>query len=582
MASTPQTVFQLFRAPFDPSHRNVTDFANEAARAAYFATLPATQLYTAAQYIRRDRPYRVPIPFDSVEEYNYIVYNNGEGLGNEYAFVTKKTFIDFNTTELELVHDFWQNNHFNYSISQAFVERRHKNRYTASGKPIFYRGAEFPYKAQKAELVEEVFETMTGSDSKEHNVVFVGIVINEINCNTTKNQYGQTIFVGYIPVAIDGCTQITFTLNSQTISTLAVLPHIAADPRVLCVFMTPYPPFDVHTDTLSVIKVEGLVDKWKEDDPAATQDIYVIAGYSLQQDNVNETVYTVDGLDVGTVTLGNIDATQPRSMTYEPRLLEEPYTFFRVDNGNGTIDFGIPDLGGEDEITITAQMSGGVNGANVCLNVGGLYTDLNCGFHKMLTANCPQLALRTDAYLSYMANNRASMNGGLAMNIGLTAAGIALTAASGGTATPLLASTALSMAANVGQSLLNREDLKKSPDGIRGVGQDMLAEFSNGYYGGVARLWKYTLYDRDKAQLFDYYTKFGYQVNSVEPVTIRTRTYYDYIKTKDCIVNGVGDTEDQLALQAMFDSGVTFWHCNGTSVLAYGNYALENKELSFS
>ena len=58
----------------------------------------------------------------------------------------------------------------------------------------------------------------------------------------------------------------------------------------------------------------------------------------------------------------------------------------------------------------------------------------------------------------------------------------------------------------------------------------------------------------------DYFTMYGYKVNSVEVINPHKRTYYDYIKTIGCNITGNIPQSELLEIKSLFDKGITLWH----------------------
>lgn len=69
----------------------------------------------------------------------------------------------------------------------------------------------------------------------------------------------------------------------------------------------------------------------------------------------------------------------------------------------------------------------------------------------------------------------------------------------------------------------------------------------------------------------DFFTLYGYQINKVDDINIKTRSVYNYIKTIGCTISGQIHTDMLSDLRAIFDNGVTVWHTNDI-----GNYDVDN------
>lgn len=559
MSSQPITTFTLYAVPFDRKLENVTDFASASERDAYFATLPKLT-FTNAQYIRKNSTYNVPAKFDVVENYNYIVYDNGEGQGKEFAFITEKKFQNFDVTTITMEADPWQNNLFKYSIVNAYVEREHANRYTSGGVPNFPRFADFPFEGRN--------KTLTGTAWHTTDTVFVGVVLNEPATADGKFQYGQPFIVGYIPVNLNDVTQ-----EIQGASSIMVIPHIMNDPKVLNIFLTPMAPFTIG----STIQI----DTFSLGEPAYS--VKLVTGFEVQSDNIIEHADTVT-VNRGDVNVANINANNPRSMQYEPALLQYPYNYYKVElAGSGSFIVEKPDLATSDTLELLFKMSGGIDGAHIMARAGNntLTTDPTGQDHKVISETNPSFALSTDQYLQYEQQNRASMNGGLVVGALLAAAGVGLGVATGGVGLAVAGGAALSQVGTVGNELLKRGDLRNAPDTVRAASNSGLGEWATEFLGGICRVWEYDLFEVEKERLFDFFTKYGWKVGRVKAPNLRTRTWYNYVKTVGASVNGVFCTDEREALERMFDNGVTIWHYRNGTVKQYGDYTLENKEVTF-
>jgi hypothetical protein len=58
----------------------------------------------------------------------------------------------------------------------------------------------------------------------------------------------------------------------------------------------------------------------------------------------------------------------------------------------------------------------------------------------------------------------------------------------------------------------------------------------------------------------DYFSMFGYKVNSLKLPELFSRKSWNYIKTIDCNYTADIPQEDLQKIKAMFNNGITFWH----------------------
>lgn len=66
----------------------------------------------------------------------------------------------------------------------------------------------------------------------------------------------------------------------------------------------------------------------------------------------------------------------------------------------------------------------------------------------------------------------------------------------------------------------------------------------------------------------DYFTMYGYKVNSVKIPNITGRLNWNYVKTINSNILGDIPQEDLQEIKNIFDNGVTFWH-NPSTFLDY-------------
>lgn len=66
----------------------------------------------------------------------------------------------------------------------------------------------------------------------------------------------------------------------------------------------------------------------------------------------------------------------------------------------------------------------------------------------------------------------------------------------------------------------------------------------------------------------DFFTMYGYQVNSLKTPNITGRTNWNYVKTLECNVTGSLPETAVEEIKSIFNNGVTFWH-NPTTFLDY-------------
>ena len=111
--------------PLNNTYRDTILFESATEQFSYFLGKAKYTLddYT---YMRVNQAIRVEIKADDLYDCNYIVFrNNSFGTKYFYAFITKITYINNETSEIQYELDVLQTWHFDYQLKQCFVEREH-------------------------------------------------------------------------------------------------------------------------------------------------------------------------------------------------------------------------------------------------------------------------------------------------------------------------------------------------------------------------------------------------------------------------------------------------------------------------
>ena len=120
------------------------------------------------------------------------------------------------------------------------------------------------------------------------------------------------------------------------------------------------------------------------------------------------------------------------------------------------------------------------------------------------------------------------------------------------------------------QYIAHRTDQQRQPNSISSLpqGNEQLYSGSAGIYLSQCQIrLEYV------EMIDDFFTRFGYQVNTTKAITITNRENFDYVQTTDCNITGDIPQEDIEELEAIFDRGVTIWHNENT----YGDWNVSNR-----
>lgn len=125
MLIEPQGIFILCKnVPFNSSYSDTILFRSKAEQELYFKA--RGKQFLKFTYMRNNGTVRLQEKADDLYEYNYCMYQN-TGFGNKwfYAFVTGTHYVNADVTELQLETDLLQSWMFDFSIGKCYVEREH-------------------------------------------------------------------------------------------------------------------------------------------------------------------------------------------------------------------------------------------------------------------------------------------------------------------------------------------------------------------------------------------------------------------------------------------------------------------------
>lgn len=197
----------------------------------------------------------------------------------------------------------------------------------------------------------------------------------------------------------------------------------------------------------------------------------------------------------------------------------------------------------------------------------------------MIDNTIVDLPLMSDAYLEYIAQNKASATSGMAVAGTQFLGNLAIGGLTGGLGIAVAGSQALNFAGQVANEMLKREDLKQTPDTIKNAGNNGLFTLTSNYEGLNVNIYSITEEYRNK--IYNFFFHYGYKANEFKKPNIRSRYYFNYIKVIGANLKTNIDSEYKNELATIFNNGITIWHYrNASTFKGVNNYDYENVEMS--
>lgn len=245
------------------------------------------------------------------------------------------------------------------------------------------------------------------------------------------------------------------------------------------------------------------------------------------------------------------------------KLLTFPYSFLYCDNSQGgncafrweffgtsTIKFRIYGcISPQPELVLIPQ------------NYAGLVNNLD---YRLTLSNFPMCSWANDTYRAFLAQNATNLGIESLASMGQIALGGA-SLASGNVAGAMSVVGGVGGLASVARTV---EQAKIAPRQTHGT-QGSNTMYSNGLFG--FRFCKKTIRREYAKMIDDFFTKFGYNVDTLKTPNITGRASWNFVKTHSCEVSGNIPFNHIAKIKQIFNSGITFWH--GDYV---GDYSRDN------
>lgn len=535
-AITPSTNLFLLKNSNNLSKQNQLTFANATAQHNYFNSLNKLEVDNFT-YQRKDYIIRYPACVDDILDYNYVMYQNS-AFGNKwfYAYIKNMRFISPTMTEITIETDVYQTYMFDITFKASFVEREHVNN-DAVGLHTYPEGLE------TGEYVcNNIMSLYSGGNS-----TYICVASTE-----TPISIGQNPFTRHFNGVYSGVFYTVFNAYLSASNFIRALDGLGKGDAVTSVFLIPQSLCGTVTFTHYQVDIPGV----------QSQTIEFDAGLPPFSDS-----YTL------LATSGNI--TSPTSLNgYTPKnnkLFVYPYNYFYITNNVGMdVEYHYEDFINNTAVfkTIGAITPGcsikcfPLNYKKLADTTGSVNT-MNSYNYGIAGAKYPICSWVSDVYLNWLTQN------------GVNIAGVKLNAVDvgvlGGAATTMLG--AIEMAAG-----LNESGAQTALGGLGGIfstlqeqyRHQMLPDSSRGninsgditFSAGNMDIPLYKMSVREEyAKIIDnYFSMFGYKVNTVKVPNLTGRTYWNYVKTIGANIEGLIPEFYMDEIKAMFNAGVTLWH----------------------
>lgn len=566
-------IFLMRGINWSNNYEDTLYFNNLSEQAAFFKQKVAESgniIFPKQSYQRHSKnSLRILANAEMIMDCNYLMFQN-KGHGGIpkwfYAFITNVEYVNENTTDIYYEIDEIQTWLWGLTLGQCFVER------------------EIPV-----------------SDA-----IFSNLVPESLECGEYEIGSYFPIDLGEPYYLLQSCTD---ALGHNTIT------FCNGFPSTICYYTTPV--YDEATDPTQT-RIFRLLDAWlnnlQDNNPENIINISIIpkkladtVGRYDEQGQITRGEILDEEIDVPTAGFATFHGYRPKNK----KLFTYPYTMMRVSNNAGQIvDYKLENFMRTDPTDLNQsfgfKLTGIANGlpsiALTPLDYNGMYTDMQLINidNAVIMTNFPTAPWVCDTYRAYLAQNKASITTSVLSSIVKGASDALSSYLTLGNAQSLLSvysgktgkqvndvgilsaerminnsnfGVAGGLSDSVGSitsALAKISDAKRSGDSAYGLtNADMLLV-------SIGRqrfdLYCYSIKPEMAKIIDDYFSMYGYAQHKVKIPNINSRPYWNYTKTKGCILKGSCPAPSKSNISAIFDKGIRFWKKNEQ----IGDYSLPN------
>lgn len=542
---TPQTDVYLLKVPLEINDINQLTFSNATAQYNYFNGLPKLSVDNFT-YQRKDGTIRYGANFDTLLNYNYVMYRN-DAYSNKwfYAFITGMEYLNDNCTAISIKTDVWQTWQFDLTYKPVLIDREHTN-----------------------------------NDTIGANILPEGLELGEMVCNGDVTNFGVNIAgVGDWVIVVD-VSMIENPGDNQTLK-------YTGDPPTQYVNGIPSGLYHLilGVNQSIIISARDVIDLYDQAGLSdAIQNVYIlprdligdVTPIGLQTmgnapQPYKSTSVSMPNHSTGVVSLGTFTKARPNNIHgYVPKnnkLLTYPYNYLNVSNNAGTtIPYHYEDFSNGVSFAVEGALAPSGSIKAVPQNYKYITSNENAYDYSINSAKYPICAWTTDAYTNWLTQNAVNMGtqwvesanqGGANMlktMIGTTVA----------TGNPFIGMGAglLSFGGNLLGTALDQHKAKSNAN--------MVADQARGNVNAGDIVWsklrsQFTFIPMSiKPQIAycidEFFSQFGYKCNRVKVPNITGRRNWNYVKTVGCYIEGDIPQDDLAEIKSMFDKGITLWH----------------------
>lgn len=502
----PSSNLFLLKCPLEIDNLHQLTFSNSNTQYNYFSNLPKIGVDDFT-YQRENNIIRYPSLIDNIRNYNYVMYQN-ENYSNKwfYAFITEMNYINDEVTFISIKTDVWQTWQFDLIYKKSFVEREH------------------------------VTNDSVGAHTLPENVMLGEYITTHVFYDTNLGEYG--VVLGSTTSPIDG-TEQTGVYNGV--------------PSGVGYYGYYFNELDILQEHLQYLTNNGK--------QSGITGIFIAPQILMNYTHNGEKISSLTNpreYNISIPIISNLNSYIPKNK----KLLTYPYCYTSVSNGNGGTIILQPQLWTDynnQQWHVVACLSPGCSIAGMPQGYGNEATVGN--IYQLNGGKYPILNYSVDLYTNWQTEN------GLNQTIGLISGTTDLITGSVSALNGQFNINALvGGIESIATSIFNDKIADRIPPQVSGNTNCGDVNFSN---GSTSFTFHSCTIKREYAKIIDdFFSMFGYKVDSLKVPNLNTRPNWNYVKTIGMNIEGNIPQKDIEQIKDIFNNGVTLWH-NPSTFLNY-------------
>lgn len=552
------TVKLLSGVPLDNSYRHTVVWDSLTAQYNGFNAYTKYTLNNQSYQRVNQGIFRCDLPSDNCYDCNYMMFQN-TAYSNKwfYAFITGVEYINNNMCKITFEIDIIQTWYNEWSFKSCFVEREttatdglfeHTLSEGLEGDTITYKQErniiqykEFSTRKVNFVHIACVSEAYIGSGNITGELIDKNALLNAENWATFRPQTIGNVFnsMGYyiFEDSSNGITQASYLIRNYTVASKKDAIQLLYTVPAYC--------------------LTGIT--WESGK-------YISSDYN----NPSGSLISINDFFPSSFTAQNDNDTYGSYIPKNKKLFTYPYVFLQLSNKNGSSqilrfeNFGL--VNGNFAGSLFASYSYMPNTSILCFPAlyGGksLNMDVAVSLEGIQVGN-----YTTDTFTEWWSRERASY---LAKGVKTLIRSDFTALRQGGRTTNNTLGEANSLANIAVDAIADSIQVSQLPDSVMGNLSNFNQLYNNNDFD--FELSTQVIRPEIAKMIDDYFSMYGYMINTVKVPSVRNRPHWTYIKTRNCTIEGSMPSDDIANIERIVDNGITFWR----NISEVGDYSLDN------